>query len=88
MNLLQVFALSYHEAYIKYLKNITVWLQRNFDYIQISYPCTPHIFYVFDVTIYLFLFYIIYSGEGNGTPLQPGNSHGQRSLVGCSPWGR
>ena len=28
-------------------------------------------------------------GEGNGTPeLLPGKSHGQRSLVGCSPWGR
>ena len=29
-------------------------------------------------------------GEGNGTPLQflPGKSHGRRSLVGCSPWGR
>ena len=29
--------------------------------------------------------------EGNGTPLQyscHGKSHGQRSLVGCSPWGR
>ena len=26
-------------------------------------------------------------GEGNGKPLQPGKSHGQRSLVGCSPWG-
>ena len=28
--------------------------------------------------------------EGNGTPLQysPGESHGQRSLVGCRPWGR
>ena len=29
--------------------------------------------------------------EGNGTPLQrslPGKSHGRRSLVGCSPWGR
>ena len=25
-------------------------------------------------------------GEGNGTPLQ--YSHGWRSLVGCSPWGR
>ena len=28
---------------------------------------------------------------GNGTPLQvllPGKSHGRRSLVGCSPWGR
>ena len=33
-------------------------------------------------------------GEGNGNPLQysclenPTESHGQRSLVGCSPWGR
>ena len=30
-------------------------------------------------------------GEGNGTPLQYScleKSHGQRSLVGCSPWGR
>ena len=30
------------------------------------------------------------TGEGNGTPLQvllPGKSNGQRSLVGCSPWG-
>ena len=29
-------------------------------------------------------------GEGNGNPLQYsclGKSHGQRSLVGCSPWG-
>ena len=29
-------------------------------------------------------------GEGDGTPtpvLLPGKSHGQRSLVGCSPWG-
>ena len=31
------------------------------------------------------------AGEGNGTPtpvLLPGESHGWRSLVGCSPWGR
>ena len=31
------------------------------------------------------------SGEGNGNPtpvLLPGKSHGQRSLVGYSPWGR
>ena len=30
-------------------------------------------------------------GEGNGNPLQsslPGKSHGQRSLVGYSPWDR
>ena len=30
-------------------------------------------------------------GGGNGNPLQyflPGESHGQRSLVGYSPWGR
>ena len=26
--------------------------------------------------------------EGNGNPLLPGKSHGRRSLVGCSPWGR
>ena len=26
-------------------------------------------------------------GEGNGTPLLPGECHGRRSLVGCSPWG-
>ena len=32
-----------------------------------------------------------YPGEGNGNPLQYSgleNPHGQRSLVGCSPWGR
>ena len=32
-----------------------------------------------------------FPGEGNGNPLQvflPGKSHGQRSLVGYSPWGR
>ena len=31
-----------------------------------------------------------YTGEGNGNPLQYSyleKSHGQRSLVGCSPWG-
>ena len=27
-------------------------------------------------------------GEGDGSPLLPGKSHGRRSLVGCSPWGR
>ena len=30
-------------------------------------------------------------GEGNGNPhtvFLPGESHGWRSLVGCSPWGR
>ena len=26
-------------------------------------------------------------GEGNGNPLLPGKPHGQRSLVGYSPWG-
>ena len=26
--------------------------------------------------------------EGSGTPLLPGKSHGRRSLVGCSSWGR
>ena len=32
----------------------------------------------------------ISAGEGNGNPtpvLLPGESHGRRSLVGCSPWG-
>ena len=32
-----------------------------------------------------------FNGEGNGQPalvLLPGKSQGQRSLVGCSPWGR
>ena len=32
-----------------------------------------------------------FSGEGNSLPtpvLMPGESHGQRSLVGCRPWGR
>ena len=41
------------------------------------------------VHIYSFLFFN--SGEGSGTPLQyllSGKSHGCRSLVGCSPWGR
>ena len=36
-------------------------------------------------------FAFLYAGEGNGTPtpvLLPGKSHGQRSMVGCSPWGR
>ena len=28
-----------------------------------------------------------YPGEGHGNPL-PGEFHGQRSLVGYSPWGR
>ena len=33
----------------------------------------------------------VQGGEGNGKPtpvLLPGKSHGQMSLVGCSPWGR
>ena len=39
--------------------------------------------------------YTVYPGKGNGVPkrvpspvLLPVKSHGQRSLVGCSPWGR
>ena len=27
-------------------------------------------------------------GEGNGYPLLPGESHGQRGLAGDSPWGQ
>ena len=30
---------------------------------------------------------IYFTGEGNGNPLLPGESLGQRSLVGYSPWG-
>ena len=31
---------------------------------------------------------VLVVGEGNGTPvLLPGEFHGRRSLVGCSPWG-
>ena len=44
---------------------------------------------------WIFLVYLSFSkpilGEGNGTPLQYScleKSHDQRSLVGCSPWGR
>ena len=35
-------------------------------------------------------FFFFNLGYCNGTPLQysPGKSHGWRSLVGCSPWGR
>ena len=39
----------------------------------------------------LFVCIFITNGEGNGNPLPvvlPGKSHGRRSLVGCSPWGR
>ena len=39
----------------------------------------------------LFRVLTVFSGEGNGTPFQYScleKSHGQRSLVGCSPWGR
>ena len=38
----------------------------------------------------LFQVLTVFSREGNGTPLQYScleKSHGQRSLVGCSPWG-
>ena len=30
---------------------------------------------------------MLFFGEGDGSPLLPGKSHGQRSLVGCSLWG-
>ena len=37
-----------------------------------------------------FHFSLSCTGEGNGNPLQclPGESQGQRSLVGCRLWGR
>ena len=42
--------------------------------------------------LYKWLFVSVFfhlAREGNGTPiLLPGKSHGQRTLVGCSPWGR
>ena len=35
------------------------------------------------------LFYVLWRRQWHPTPvLLPGKSHGQRSLVGCSPWGR
>ena len=46
----------------------------------------------FSIVLYHFCIKLdVYAGEGNGTSLQyflPGKSHGRRSLVGCSPWGR
>ena len=52
---------------------------------SLSLPSSPHPSY------FIFSFLIIRFGEGNGSPLQYyclGKSHGWRSLVGCSPWGR
>ena len=49
--------------------------------------------YVVDGLQICFFYYNILTsgvGEGNGTPLQYScleKPHGQRSLVGCSPWG-
>ena len=48
-------------------------------------------YYFFQNISTLLSFYLILYGEGNGTPLQYScleKSHGQRSLVGCRPWGR
>ena len=36
----------------------------------------------------IFVFPCEEAGEGNGTPLLPGKSHGRRNLVGCRPWCR
>ena len=51
--------------------------------------------YLFELVSLIFFFSQIYTQEGNCwlighlTPvLLPGKSHGWRSLVGCSPWGR
>ena len=47
-----------------------------------------------DIHTQPFVFWLLYrikatGREGNGSPLLlPGKSHGRRSLVGCSPWGR
>ena len=62
--------------------------------LQLSESAIPSIFRLLDNSLYrprqIFSFLAKFPGEGNGTPLQYScleKSHGQRSLVGCSPWG-
>ena len=41
------------------------------------------------ITIIITIIMLVYIVRGDPTPvLLPGKSHGWRSLVGCSPWGR
>ena len=46
---------------------------------------------LYPLRFFFFLSFLVFGyGENDGTPtlvLLPGKSHGQRSLVGCSPWG-
>ena len=45
--------------------------------------------YYFNLNIHLWRGHTLWRGQWQPTPiLLPGKSHGQRSLVGCSPWGR
>ena len=46
------------------------------------------IIYLFLNILFIWLHPVRWDREGNGIPLQPGKSHGQRSLMGYSPWGR
>ena len=58
---------------------------------DVIYICISHLFWCcINNNIYI-LNPSTLLGEGNGNPLQYScleKSHGQRSLVGCSPWGR
>ena len=58
-------------------------------YIHICKVCVYYMYIYIYVKCVCYMYIYIYTGEGNGTPLQysPGKSQGQRSLVGCSPWG-
>ena len=44
------------------------------------------------ICVYIYIWYVVYGvwrRQWHPTPvLLPGKSHGRRSLVGCSPWGR
>ena len=68
-----------------------------FYIISFSPCCFQDFTFMIVVRCFFFFFFLsislFSSREGNGNPLQPtpvslrGKSHGQRSLVGCSPWG-
>ena len=53
-----------------------------------GYVLIYHIFILIYNTNYIYL-YLFWRRQWHPTPvLLPGKSHGRRSLVGCSPWGR